>query len=216
MEKPDQVPPSAVQCQWGACSLSFQSPNELWMHIRQRHTGEPFRPGDPIHACTVPYCVARFSRPSDLRRHMALEHYEKPKQCIKCSFETSVKEQMTKHMVVVHKEGCEHCGIVSKSWRDHMLHQRQHNMHLHPCNIEGCLRTFATLAALNRHVVATHNASFKCSACHQLLSSAGRLQQHMESCIPKLQAHAKRTAARIAELSAKQTQQLAQLGGDTT
>lgn len=190
-------PPPTV-CRWAGCMGTFSKPPELWMHIRKCHTGEPARPGDPIHTCSHPNCSQMFSRSTELRLHVAMDHFEEQTSCPQCTFTTCVKETLEKHMVLKHRAGCTTCGKVSKSWRDHTVHARKHNMHLHPCNLDGCMHTFATLGALNRHIRGTHNAAYRCQHCHQLMSSSGRLRQHVMACIPKMKARAAAKAARLA------------------
>jgi KRAB domain-containing zinc finger protein len=137
----------AITCQY-CTDLTFESKEELRMHIAKQHTTFP---------CGI--CGSSFSRERDLRSHIMSKHADDPsseadRTCGECGLVFSSISNLNTHIRVSHEKSQKFtCDICQKHFgHKHVLNRHMVNVHKQIRTLDDSLSTSVSICTPERHV----------------------------------------------------------------
>ena len=165
------------RCEWGACNKTFGSTRALCRHVLTHVASRV--------PCIVDKCKRTFDDRQTMMAHCAKRHDTQTVACVHptCAFEACTEQELLGHVIATHGKVCAECGWETNQIALYHAHVRTHLLPSVPCTADGCGKQFVSEARRLQHWHVVHNQTFKCgiTGCHQVSTSAGRLEQHMSS-----------------------------------
>ena len=127
-------PPDNLQFPCDSCDFISERKRDLRYHMGEKHRHEQVnvkietyskKGKDGLYLCTM--CPKKFTDPSNLRRHMAKEHYKILHFCTDCNYSAKRKEDIKHHHNNVHlgmKFPCTQCDHEASSPYILRIHER--------------------------------------------------------------------------------------------
>ena len=168
----------------GFCVKSFFDSERLKRHVTCVH--------EKLKNYKCNYCTKAFGQKGVLKSHISAIHDQVKFDCEKCSFRTSYRESLDRHMKLRHIKKSMHegynkfkCDFCSKSFLDNVrlkrhvacVHEKLKN---YKCNY--CAKAFGQKGVLKTHISAIHDqVKFDCDMCSFRTSNKGSLDRHKKT-----------------------------------
>lgn len=165
-----------------SCPVMYSQKFNLIKHLASKHQRDP--EGRPLtQLLTCSYCAFTTLADYKLKAHIVRRHtVDKPFKCNQCTYATTEKTALSKHIRTHTKERpyvCETCGFhaptLSSLWR----HRRSHTGEK-PFECEQCGQQYADSKRLRDHMYKHNNVKpFMCHMCGYTYRRKDNLQTHL-------------------------------------
>ncbi|XP_042864581.1 zinc finger protein 236-like isoform X2 [Penaeus japonicus] len=166
-----------------SCPVMYSQKFNLIKHMASKHQRDA--DGQPLtEPLTCPYCAFSTLAEYKLKAHIVRRHtVDKPFKCDHCTYATTEKTALAKHLRTHTKERpyiCETCGFhaltLSSLWR----HRRSHTGEK-PYECEQCGQQYADSKRLRDHMYKHNNVKpFMCHKCGYTCRRKDNLQTHLQ------------------------------------
>ncbi|XP_037782509.1 uncharacterized threonine-rich GPI-anchored glycoprotein PJ4664.02-like [Penaeus monodon] len=166
-----------------SCPVMYSQKFNLIKHMASKHQRDA--DGQPLtEPLTCPYCAFSTLAEYKLKAHIVRRHtVDKPFKCDHCTYATTEKTALAKHIRTHTKERpyiCETCGFhaltLSSLWR----HRRSHTGEK-PYECEQCGQQYADSKRLRDHMYKHNNVKpFMCHKCGYTCRRKDNLQTHLQ------------------------------------
>ena len=177
------MPDKVIRCKKANCDKIFATECERKRHVEEAHL-------QFLRKFSCPSCDKKFTRISNLNRHMKLHNNIREFSCSLCSRDFTQRVHRDKHMMIHFRKSnqCPKCETVYTKLKYFNNHVTNVCFAINPKPLHSavmcplCKHGVRDLSRLRSHLNNVHNVDGKCPNCQKEYQEIGELVTHIKEC----------------------------------